>query len=223
MFPEYVHITDGKAGDNTAAGSVKVKPGSIVVCDRGYSDTSLMSFWDSMKVFFVVRVRENLLYERIEERELPDKAHSEVLIDETVHLTGNETAGKYQKPIRRIAVYNAVHGFTVVLLTNNMKLAAGTIAELYKARWDIEIFFRSIKQNFHIKSFVGTSSNAVQIQIWTALITILLFAVLKQQATYKWHFSNLVASLRLNTFTKMDLCQWINEPFTPPPDTDKDT
>ena len=111
----------------------------------------------------------------------------------------------------------------MVLLTNNMKLSAGTIADLYKARWDIEIFFRNLKQNFHIKSFVGTSSKAVEIQIWTALITILLFAVLKRQATYKWHFSNLVASLRLNTFTKIDLYVWINEPFTPPPETENDT
>ena len=95
------------------------------------------------------------------------------------------------------------------LFINNMKLSAGTIAALSKARWVIEIFFRSIKQNFHIKNFVGTSSNAVEIQIWTALITILLFAVLKQQATYKWHFSNLVLSLRLNTFTKIVLYQWI--------------
>ena len=111
----------------------------------------------------------------------------------------------------------------MVLLTNNMKLSAGTIADLYKASWDIEIFFRNLKQNFHIKSFVGTSSNAEEIQIWTALITILLFAVLKRQATYKWHFSNLVASLRLNTFMKMNLYVWINEPFTPPPETENDT
>ena len=104
-----------------------------------------------------------------------------------------------------------------------MRLVAGTIADLYKARWNIEIFFRNIKQNFHIKSFVGTSPNAVEIQIWTALVTILLLAVLKQQATYKWHFSNLVSSLRLNTFTKIDLYLWINEPFTPPPETECET
>ena len=223
MLPEYVHITDGKAGDNTAARNVKVKPGSIVVCDRGYFDTLLLKFWDSIKVFFVVRVKDNLLYERIEERDLPDKAHPEVLIDEIVRLTGNDTAEQYAKSIRRIAVYNAKHGFTMVLLTNNMTLAAGTIADLYKARWDIEIFFRNLKQNFHIKSVVGTSSNAIEIQIWTALITILLFAVLKQQATYKWHFSNLVSSLRRNTFTKIDLCLWINEPFTPPPEAENET
>ena len=223
LLPEYVHITDGKAGDNTAARNVEVKPGSIVVCDRGYFDTPLMNFWDSIGVFFVVRVKSSLLYERIEERELPDNAHPEVLIDEVVRLTGRDTAEQYRKPIRRIAVYNAEHKFTVELLTNNMKLAAGTIADLYKARWDVEIFFRDLKQNFHIKSFVGTSPNAVEIQIWTALITILLFAVIKQQATYKWHFSNLVSSLRLNTFTKIDLHLWINEPFTPPPETENDT
>ena len=141
LLPEYVHITDGKAGDNTAARNVEVKPGSIVVCDRGYFDTLLLKLWDSMKVFFVVRVKDNLLYERIEERDLPYKAHPEVLIDEIVRLTGNETAEQYAEPIRRIAVYNALHHFTMVLLTNNMTLAAGTIADLYKARWDIEIFF----------------------------------------------------------------------------------
>lgn len=223
LLPEYVHITDGKAGDNTAARHVEIKPGSIVVSDRGYFDTLLLNFWDSIKVFFVVRVKHNLLYERIEERELPDNTHPEVLIDEIVRLTGNETAEQYPKPIRRIAVYNAQHDFTMELITNNMKLSAGTIADLYKARWDIEIFFRNLKQNFHIKSFVGTSSNAVEIQIWTALITILLFAVIKQQATYKWHLSNLVSSLRLNTFTKINLYQWINEPFTPPPECELET
>lgn len=222
MLPEYVHITDGKSSDNIAAKEVRVAPGSIVVSDRGYFDTVLLSFWDSIKAFFVVRGRDNLQYERIQERELPENAHPEVLIDEVVRLTGKDTAGQYPKPIRRIAVYNAEHGYTVELYTNNMKLAAGTIADLYKARWDVEIFFRNLKQNFHIKSFVGTSPNAVEIQIWTALITVLLFAVLKQQAAYKWHFSNLVASLRLNTFTKIDLSLWINAPFTPPPEEEKE-
>lgn len=185
LLPNFVHITNGKTADNTGAFSVQVKPGGIVVCDRGYFDTGLMSFWDSNKVFFVVRVKDNLQYERIEERELPKRAHPEVLIDEIVRLTGKGTSGQYAKPIRRVAVYNAEHGFTVELLTNNMRLAAGTIADLYKARWKVETFFRTLKQNFHIKSFIGTSRNAVEIQIWTALITILLLTVLKQQAKYK--------------------------------------
>ena len=153
LLPEFVHITDGKVSDNTAARNVEVKPGSIVVSDRGYFDTLLLRFWDSIKVFFVVRVKQNLLYERIEERDLPDKAHPEVLIDEIVRLTGNETAEQYPKPIRRIAVYNAEHHFTMVLLTNNMKLAAGTIADLYKARWDIEIFFRNLGAELPYQEF----------------------------------------------------------------------
>jgi len=223
LLPECVCITDGKAADNTAARHVNVKPGSIVVCDRGYFDTNLLNYWDSIKVFFVVRVKDNMLYERIKERELPDNAHPEVLIDEVVRLTGNDTTEQYPKPIRRIVVYNAQHGYTVVLLTNNMKLSAGTIAALYKSRWNIEIFFRNIKQNFHIKSFIGTSSNAVEIQIWTALITILILAALKQRSDYKWHFSNFVSSLRLNTFTKMSLFEWINNPFTPPPEPENET
>lgn len=223
MLPEYVHITDGKGADNTSARYVKVKAGDIVVCDRGYFDTELLNVWDSSKVLFVVRVRDNMLYERIEERDLPDRVHPEVLIDETVRLTGTETSGQYPRPIRRIAVYNREYHYVMELLTNDFRLAAGTIADLYKAWWDIEVFFRNLKQNFHIKSFVGTSRNAVEIQIWTALITMLLLAFLKQKAAYQWHFSNLVSSLRLNTFTKMELWTWLNKPFTPPPEEETST
>ena len=127
---------------------------------------------------------------------------------------------KYPKRLRRIAVRNDEHGYTVELLTNNFSLAASTIARLYKARWQIEVFFRNLKQLLRIKSFVGTTRNAVEIQIWTALITMLLLCWLKHEAKYKWALSNLVVSLRLNTFTKIELQKWLNEPFTPPPDTE---
>ena len=94
-----------------------------------------------------------------------------------------------------------------------MTWTANTISELYKSRWQIEIFFREIKQLLHIKSFIGTTENAVMIQIWTALITILILKFLKQMAKYKWHLSNLVAFLRLNLFVKIDLHKWLNNPF----------
>ena len=212
-LPEYVYITDGKNTDNKAAKHIDVKPNSIVVADRGYCDFSLLNSWDSMKIFFVVRHRTNLVFRTIEERDLPKIKHQDILKDEIIELDFSKSKEKYPKRLRRICVYNIEHDFVVELLTNNFDIAASTISELYKARWNIEIFFRNIKQLFHIKSFVGTSRNAVEIQIWTALITMLLFSYLRFIAKYPWHLSNLVHSIRLNTFTKIDLYKWINNPF----------
>ena len=140
-------------------------PRSIVVADRAYCDFGLLGHWDSSGVTFVVRHKDNLLYRTVEERDLPPVGHQEVLKDEIIELTGSDTAQKYPKRLRRVAVYNEESNSVVQLLTNDFKLAASTIAALYKARWNIEAFFRNIKQNFHIKSFVGTTRNAVEIQI----------------------------------------------------------
>lgn len=212
-LPEYVYITDGKGTDNKSAREVKIEPNSIVVSDRGYCDFNLLNDWDSKNVFFVVRHKANLLFNPIEELNLPEKRHQNILKDEIIELIGSQTKEKYTKPLRRVVIYNEKDKYTLELLTNNFKIAASTISELYKARWRIETFFRTIKDNFQIKSFVGTSRNAVEIQIWTALITIVLLAYMQHIAKYTWHFSNLVHSMRLNTFTKIDLHEWINNPF----------
>ncbi len=190
-----------------------------MVSDRYYCDFELLNHWDSNGVFFVVRHKSNLSFRKVMENNLPPVRHQNVLIDEIVELTGTQTSGKYPKQLRRVVVYNEEKGFTVELPTNNFTWAASTIGELYKSRWQIEIFFRHVKQLLHIKSFVGTSQNAVEILLWMALITILMLKYLQFRASYDWNLSNLVASLRLNTFTKMDLWKWLNEPFTPPPDT----
>lgn len=219
LLPHYVLITDGKKGDNTAAKQIPVERGTVVVSDRYYCDFELLNHWDSNGVFFVVRHKSNLSFRKVRENDLPPVRHQNVLIDEIVELTSPQTIGKYPKQLRRVVVYNEEKGFTVELLTNNFNWAASTIGELYKSRWLVEIFFRHVKQLLHIKSFVGTSQNAVEIQLWTALITILMLKYLQFKASYDWNLSNLVASLRLNTFTKMDLWKWLNEPFTPPPDT----
>ncbi|MCH5327298.1 MAG: IS4 family transposase [Duncaniella sp.] len=218
LLPEFVNITDGKVSDNKAALDIPVAPHSVVVADRGYCDYGLLNHWDSNDVFFVVRHKDNIRYRTIEERPLPEKHAQNVLIDEVIEFELDEARKKYPGQLRRIAVWNDEHGYTLEILTNNMTLAASTIAALYKARWLIEVFFRNLKQILRIKSFVGTSRNAVEIQIWTALITMLVLVWLKHIAKYKWALANLVASLRLNTFTKIDLFKWLDEPFSPPPD-----
>lgn len=218
LLPEFVNITDGKVPDNKASFDIDIKPFSIVVADRGYCDYALLYHWDSSGVFFVVRHKSNMRYARIEERPLPEKRAQNVLIDETVELELPSAKAKYPKKLRRIAVWNEEHQYAVELLSNNFSLAASTIAALYKARWEIEIFFRNLKLLLRIKSFIGTPPNAVETQIWTALTTMLLLYWLKRIAKYKWALANLVVSLRLNTFTKIDLFKWLDEPFSTPPD-----
>jgi IS4 transposase len=133
--------------------------------------------------------------------------------DEIIQLTGNQTKNKYPKRLRRVAIWDDKNEQTIEIITNQMSWTANTISELYKSRWQIEIFFREIKQLLHIKSFIGTSQNAVMIQIWTALITILVLKALKEMSKYKWHLSNLVAFIRLNLFVKIELQKWLDKPF----------
>ena len=218
LLPEYVLISDGKMADNVAASLIQLKRNTLVVMDRAYGDFRLLYNWDSRGVFFIVRHKENLCFRSLKERELPPYKHQNILKDEEILLEKEGTFKRYPRRLRRVVSYDEKTHKAVELLTNNFDLAASTIAALYKARWQIEIFFRHLKQLLHIKAFVGTSANAVEIQIWTALITILLLFYLKQIAQYPWCLSNLVSSLRLNTFTKIDLEKWLNEPFKPPPD-----
>jgi IS4 transposase len=193
---------------------VPLVKGSVIVVDRFYNDFHLLNIWDSNGVFFVVRHKENLQYTTVKELPLPDDRHQHILKDEIIELKNS----KYPKRLRRVAVWNDEKGFVVELITNNLTWTANTISELYKSRWQIEICFREIKQLLHIKSFIGTSSNAVMIQIWTALITILILKALKSMAKYGWHMSNLVAFIRLNLFVKIDLQLWLDKPFEEPPE-----
>lgn len=211
-LPAYVNITDGKTADNKGAYEIPLIAMSVIVADRFYNDFYLLNLWDSNNVFFVIRHKHNLKFTVVKENELPENRHQHILKDEIIELTG-KTKGKYPKRLRRIGVWDEKNGQVIELITNHLKWSCNTISELYKSRWDIEIFFRDIKQLLHIKSFIGTSRNAVMIQIWTALITILVLKYLKVIAKYKWYLSNLVAFLRINLFVKIDLQQWLDEPF----------
>lgn len=215
-LPAYVNITDGKTADNKGAYDIPLLKQGVVVADRFYNDFSLLNVWDSSEVFFVVRHKENIQFKSIKENDLPDNRHQHILKDEIIELTGNQSKKKYPKRLRRIAIWDDENKQEIELITNQKTWTANTISELYKARWQIEIFFREIKQLLHIKSFVGTSENAVMIQIWTALITILILKVLKAIGKYPWYLSNLVAFIRLNLFVKIDLQKWLDEPFIEP-------
>lgn len=219
-LPAYVNITDGKTADNKGAYDIPLLKQSVIVADRFYNDFPLLNIWDSNEVFFVVRHKDNIKFKSIKEHDLPDDRHQHILKDEIIELTGNQSRKKYPKRLRRIAIWDDKNNQVIELITNQKTWTANTISELYKARWEIEIFFREIKQLLHIKSFVGTSENAVMIQIWTALITILVLKALKAIAKYPWYLSNLVAFIRLNLFVKINLQKWLDEPFVevnPPP------
>jgi len=215
-LPAYVNITNGKTADNKGAYDIPLLKQSVIVADRFYNDFSLLNVWDSNEVFFVIRHKENILFQSIKENELPENRHQHILIDEIIELTGIESKKKYPKQLRRVVIWDDENGQEIELITNQKSWTANTISELYKARWQIEIFFREIKQLLHIKSFIGTSENAVMIQIWTALITILILKALKALAKYPWYLSNLVAFIRLNLFVKIDLQKWLDQPFVEP-------
>jgi hypothetical protein len=212
-LPTYIHITNGKTADNKGAYDIPLLKGSVIVADRFYNDFSLLNVWDSSGVYFVIRHKENLQYTVVKENELPENRHQHVLKDEIIELKNDTSIQKYPKRLRRVVVWDEVNQQVIEIITNHMKWTANTIAELYKSRWQVELFFREIKQLLHIKSFIGTTENAVMIQIWTALITILMLKALKATAKFGWHLSNLVAFIRLNLFVKIHLQQWLDKPF----------
>jgi hypothetical protein len=214
-LPSFALITEGNVSDVKVARQFHFDPGAIVVDDRGYNDYALFGRWTAQGVYFVTRMKDNALYEVVGEKEVPQNRN--VLKDEMIELRGPKAIEKCPHPLRRIEVYDPETEEVLVFLTNNLKLGATTIAAIYKERWQIEIFFKALKQNLKIKTFVGTSANAVKIQIWTALIAMLILRFLQLRSQFNWSLSNLVALLRMNLFTHRDLWAWLNKPFEIPP------
>ncbi len=214
-LPCFAIITEGNVSDVKVARQFHFDPGTIVVDDRGYNDYALFGQWTAEGVYFVTRMKENALYEVVGENDLPQNRH--VLKDEMIELRGPKAIEKCPHPLRRIEVYDPETEEVLVFLTNNLKLGATTFAAIYKERWQIEIFFKALKQNLKIKTFVGTSANAVKIQIWTALIAMLMLRFLQLRSQFNWSLSNLVALLRMNLFTHRDLWAWLNKPYETPP------
>jgi hypothetical protein len=214
-LPVFAHITEGAVHEINVARRLAFAKGSIVVIDRGYTDYALFGRWTEDGVYFVTRLKGNAEYQVIAERSVP--ANRNILSDQTIELTGFYATRKCPHVLRRIEVWDKANEQVIVLLSNHHEFGATTIASTYKDRWQIEIFFKTIKQNLRIKTFVGTSANALMIQIWTALTAILLLKYLKFRSRFGWSLSNLVAMLRYNLFTYRDLWVWIDNPFETPP------
>jgi hypothetical protein len=214
-MPAFARITEAKQHDVKTARLLHLNPGSIVAMDRAYNDYELFARWTQRGIIFVTRLKDNAVYDVAETREVPQNRN--ILSDEIIRLTGARAEKKCPQLLRRIVVWDEENERELVLLTNDQKFGATTIASIYKERWEIELFFKALKQNLKVKSFVGTTENALRIQIWTALIAMLLLKWMHHLSKAKWSFSNLASMLRLNLFTYRDLTQWLNEPFLTEP------
>ena len=214
-LPSWVLITEAKQHDIKPARLLSLNPGSIVAMDRAYNDFGLFGTWTSNGVFFVTRLKEGTAYETVDSRPLPQK--SNVRADEIIRLTSDKAQEKCPHPLRRVVVWDEPNQREIVLLTNHLDFGATTIAAIYKDRWAVELFFKALKQNLKVKTFVGTSENALRIQIWTALIAILLLKWLHHLSRAGWSLSNMASMLRLNLFTYRALLEWLHNPFGTPP------
>ncbi len=217
-LPSFCVITDGKVGDVTVAKRLKYAAETIVVDDRGYNDYELFGRWTDEGVYFVTRLKDNAVYRVVKNLAVPDVKKSSILKDQVIRFTGQGAKSKCPHEMRLVTFYDAEQDRTFQFLTNNFKLAASTIAEIYKARWAIELFFKALKSNLKIKTFVGTTPNAVKTQVWTALITMLMLRFMQLKSQWGWSLSNLVALLRMNLFTHRNLWAWLDNPLGVPPD-----
>lgn len=212
-LPEYIHISKGNVSDNKIAFNVKLSKGSIVVADRGYFDTNLLGKWNREKINFVVRMKENTKIIEYEETTLPKKKYQHILKDRKIIFENNDLNEQYSGKkdeiikLRLVTVYNSKGNYVLELLTNNFDWTAEDISQLYIRRWKVETFFSDIKRNLKIKTFIGTSANAVSIQIWTALIVILItkYLLLVNLNKQKWGLSNLISVFKSMLLTKIDI------------------
>ena len=213
-------LTEARRHDRVAAGLLQLNRGSIVAMDRAYNDYQLFADWTAAGIFFVTRLKKNADYYAVEHRQVPK--NSPIRADQVIRLFGPGAEKKCPYDLRRVVVWDEVNQCEIVLLTNHLEFGATTIAAIYRDRWEIELFFKTLKQHLKVKTFVGTSENALRIQIWTALIALLLLKWLQHLSHVSWSFSNLATMLRLNLFTYRDLLEWLQEPFGPPPPPTED-
>lgn len=212
-LPSAMVIATGKISELGMARRQHWEAGTILLFDRGYIDFKWFNRLTRDGVWFITRVRTDMSFAVLESTRI--EQNGEVVGDEKVRICGKRRSKRYPGLLRVVTIQKS-NGEVFQFLTNNMTLAASTIAAAYKDRWEIESFFKILKQNLRIKSFLSTSPNAVWTQIWTAVIAMLLIRYLQLKARYNWSFSNLLYFLRMNLFVYRDLWDWLHHPFVPP-------
>ncbi len=208
-IPTFVRITHGKTHDVNVLDHLPIEPGSFYVMDRGYVDFRRLHRFTICSAFFVTRAKRGLDYTRRSRRRV-DKSTG-LRSDQTIVLAGPKTSRLYPDPLRRISFHDAENDRRFVFLTNDFTLPALTIAKLYKCRWQVELFFKWIKQNLHIKSFYGTSDNAVRTQVWIAISVYVLVAIVKKELRLKRSLSEILQILSLTLFEKTPVFQALRE------------
>ena len=212
-IPAFIHISPGKTHDVNILDQLVIEPGAFYVMDKGYVDYARLFRLHRQAAFFVTRCKKNMVFTRRESRPVDDSLG--LRSDQTIALTGVQASQDYPEPLRRVGYYDQEHRRKLYFLTNNFLLPPLTIAELYRCRWQVELFFKWIKQNLRIKTFYGTSDNAVKTQVWIAVSVYVLIAILKKELPSEMSLNEISQVLSVNTFEKTPLFTLLQPPKTP--------
>jgi len=214
-LPSFAVVSEGKTSEIKVARTLRFAPETILAIDRGYTDYAWFLELTQEQVYFVTRMKQGAVYQVENEFQVPQ--NSNVVCDQFISFPRLEREGEQPVLFRRVEIWDEQKQQTLVFLSNLLHFGATTIAAIYKDRWQIELFFKALKQTLKIKTFVGTSANAVRTQVWTALIAMLVLKYLQMKASFNWSLSTLAALLRQQLFFYRDLWSWLNDPFQPPP------
>jgi co-chaperonin GroES (HSP10) len=214
-IPEFVAVTEAKRQEVKELPKLQLKSGDVVAFDRGYADFKQFAKYCDEGIYFVTRLKKNANYKVVARNDV--STYKNISSDHIIEMTGFYTKQKCPMQLRRIRVKDPETRKYIVLLTNQMNWAPTTVASVYKDRWQIEIFFKMMKQNLKITSFLGTSRNAMLSQIWVAMIAYLLLSYMKFLSTYNWTVNSLMNVLPTVLFSRRDLIEWLHHPFGPPP------
>jgi putative transposase len=212
LIPAFAAVTVGKTGDQTQAKLMRFPRGSVLVFDKGYSDYSWHNQLTNHGIFWVTRIRGNAKY-RVLERRTVNRSQG-ITSDQVIEYTSDRSVKNHLRPVRRVGFRDPETGKHYVFITNHYNWSANTIASIYKQRWQVELFFKWIKQNLKIKAFIGNTDNAVMTQVFVALCVYLILAYLKFQARIGHSLQQMSRLIHLNLFARRDLI----ELFKPPPD-----